>query len=218
MNTSLKEDQLLLYLRSQLCNFFPDCGSLANLNKVIPLALQKLDICFQGTKYCGNYCNGEIFFNHLNADQYLIFIYYCSNISFCVFIDVPLASKLFYLNKALHGFHCMYDTILPEVFVIVHGSGIVLGKAVYSNYLVICHGCTVGSNSKFESPNLGQFLMMYPNSSIIGNSVISNNCCISNGSFVNDEFVSSNSLVFGSSPNLVIKKNRRDRLSYFFSV
>jgi serine O-acetyltransferase len=218
MRTSLATDQLVNYLSAQLDSIFPDGGDTTDLNRVVPKALDRLEFCIERTCYAPYWDGQTCHFSHLNADQYTLFIYYCSHVAYSGNYSMKLASKLFYLNKVLHSFHCMYDTVLPDIFLVVHGSGIVLGKATYSNYVVFMHGCTIGANSTYELPRIGEYLLMYPNSTITGNCTIGSNVCISNGSHINDEILPANSLVFGSSPNLIVKSNRLDRLSHVFPI
>jgi len=218
METSIGIDNLTVYLGKQLEYFFPDQLSLENLHQVTTIALKRLTFCLENTCYTPYWRGGACHFSHLNADQYTIFVYYCSNVAYSHFGRIDLATKLFYLNKALHSFHCMFDTLLPDIFLVVHGAGTVLGKAVYSNFFVVMHGCTVGANSRFETPVLGEYLLMYPNSSITGNCQLGKNVCMSNGAHANDEIMPDNSLVFGSSPNLELKANRKDRLSHVYST
>jgi len=217
MKLNLSSDKLINYLARQLSFHFPDDADLNDLTDIVNIAIERLRFCFENTKYSPYWRNNFCYFDYLNADQYLVFLYFCSRSSFQL-NNINLATKFFYLNKVLHSFHCMYDTILPDIFLVVHGSGIVLGKAIYNNYSVFMHGCTVGANSKFEIPTLGKFLFMYPNSTITGNCFIDDNCCLSNGAHVNDEVLLPNSLVFGSSPHLTIKRNRRDRLSHVYEI
>ena len=216
MQISLEVNTLAQYVKRQLENNFPDGGDLFDLQKAIPSALERLEICFSGSNYALNWKDGECFFNHLNSDQYVVFIYFLSNVAFEEFENIELASKLFYLNKSLHSFHCMYDTRLPDVFLVLHGVGVVLGKAKYENYFAVTQNCTVGSNSDGIQPQIGESVIMYPGSSIIGRSVVKENTCIANGSFVNDECIERDSLVIGKSPNLIIKNNRKNRLNHMF--
>jgi serine O-acetyltransferase len=217
MQTSLSREEISKYLERQLITFFPDNQTYGILDNVVEYTLQKLQYNFQHIKLDYFWKNGAVYFNHLNADQYTIFVYYASNIAFEDFQNEKLASKLFYLNKILHGFHCMYDTKLPDIFLVIHGSGIVLGKAKYDDYFVVTHGVTVGSNSKWEAPTLGKRIVMYPNSSIIGNATISNDTCFSMGSRLMDIDTFPNSLVFGESPNIVLKKQKEAKIQIYFN-
>lgn len=218
MHTSLTTDKLIYYLSRQIQNSFPDDADLSDLERIVPRALTRTANCFEKTVYANNWQDDKCFFNHLNSDQYIIFLYFCSSVAYFDIKNPIIATKLFFLNKTLNNFHCMYDTILPDVFVIVHGSGIVLGKATYRNYISIMHGCTVGANSKGDTPTIGEYCLMFPNSSITGNSVIGKNSCISNGAFIYNTNISENSLVFGCSPNNIIKTNCSNRLAHVFNL
>ena len=218
MKTSIDAESLTAYLGKQLKFFFPDNGSLDDLNQITRLALTRLAFCIENTCYSPYWREDECYFNHLNADQYTIFVYYCSNVAYSSFGREDIATKLFYLNKVLHSFHCMFDTLLPDIFLVVHGAGTVLGKAVYSNFFVVMHACTVGANSRFETPTLGEYLLMYPNSSITGKCEVGKSVCLSNGAHANNECIPDNSLVFGSSPNLTIKTNPDDRLKHVYKT
>jgi serine O-acetyltransferase len=200
----------------QLNSFFPDKLYSKNISNVVKDAFLKTQANFQNIALAHYHLDGKLFFNHLNSDQYTVFLYYASYIAYEKYKDENLATKLFYLNKVLHQFHCMYNTKLPDIFVLIHGTGIVLGKAKYSNFLVLSQHCNVGANDKLEYPELSEKVIMYPNSSILGKSFIGENSCISNGAFVNNENIEENSLIFGRSPNLVKKNDKKERFAYFF--
>ena len=216
MQKSISTDGLVLYVRSQLNNFFPDNSSDKNLCQIIHEALIKVSFNFKHIALSHFYKNKKVYFNHLNADQYTVFIYYASNISYEKYNDINLATKLFLLNKVLHNFHCMYDTKLPDIFVLIHGTGIVLGKAEYADFLVLSQNCNIGANAEIKYPILSKHLILYPNSSIIGECIIGEYCCISNGAFVNNENIKSHKLIISRSPNLIIKDDNKNRFDYFF--
>ncbi|MEY8214238.1 MAG: hypothetical protein RPR97_07105 [Colwellia sp.] len=217
MITTLTKPELYKYLSFQLNAFFPDKTPLSKLEYIVDKALLKLQYCFAHVVTPSYSRDCEPMFNHLNSDHYTTFIYYCSNVAYqenCI----ELASKLFYLNKTLNSFHCMYDTELPDIFLVFHAAGTILGKAKYSNYFICLQGCTVGANADIEYPTLDEFVLMYPNSSIIGDSNIGKYSCIASGAFVNDSNVESNKLVIDRSPNLIIKESKKDRFSAFFKI
>ncbi|WP_418181132.1 hypothetical protein ACNSOL_05230 [Aliarcobacter lanthieri] len=215
IKSNLKSKELVKYLKKQLNNYFPDLKRINNLADIIKKALKKVEFNFEHIALPYYRKDGLPYFNYLNVDHYTVFIYYCSNIAYEK-NDINLASKLFYLNKVLHSFHCMYDTKLPDIFIVCHGGGTVLGKAEYSNYFVVTQGCTVGANAKIEYPKLGKNIIMYPNSSILGNSIISNNVICSNNSIVLNKNINSNSLIVGQHPNTETKKVNNDIFSQFF--
>lgn len=215
MIQTLNNENLLKYLTKQLSNHFPDEEEIKDLDIVIGKALERLQYNFEHIALSHYFKYDKPFFNHLNADHYTVFIYYCSNIAYKRG-DIDLASKLFYLNKILHSFHCMYDTKLPDIFIVCHGVGTVLGKAKYSNYFVVTQGCTVGANAKLEYPKLSEYFVMYPNSLILGNSEISKYVISSNNSMVLNKNINSNSLIVGQHPNNEIKNINLNIFSQFF--
>ena len=84
-----------------------------------------------------------------------------------------------------------------------------MGRAEYSDFFSFSQGCTVGNN-KGIYPTFGTSVFMLSNSKVIGDCVIGDNVIISAGTYIKDASIPSNSLVFGESPNLIIKENRED--------
>jgi|TARA_B110001450_G_C17664344_1_gene498806 serine O-acetyltransferase len=215
MNATLSSRMLVEYLRRQLDNHFPDSSSLMCLDQVVSTALTRVEICFSAVSMESYSANGDPFLNHLNADHYTIFLYYCSNTAFNLG-ETKTASKLFYLNKVLHSFHCMYDTILPDIFVVVHGVGTVLGKATYNDYFVVTQGCTVGANGDHQYPVIEDRVIMYPNSLILGDSHVHANTVVANNSVLLNVDIPANSLAFGVSPSCSSKPSKSNRIGQFF--
>ena len=54
-------------------------------------------------------------------------------------------------------------------------------------------------------PIIGENVRMYANSSILGNCIIGRNVQVGAGAIVKNQDVPDNSIVFGQSPNLIIK-------------
>lgn len=109
----------------------------------------------------------------------------------------------------MHSVDWFYTVDLPIHFLCEHPLGSVLGRAQYGDWLLVYQGTTVGGNIKEDVlyyPKIGNNVIMFANSTVIGQSIIGDNVVISAGArIVNDE-VPSNSIVFGESPNLVIKE------------
>jgi serine O-acetyltransferase len=115
-----------------------------------------------------------------------------------------LKDKFYYLNKILHSVDIYAEVELPPVFFFEHPLGLVLGRAEYGNNFFAMQGCTVGGN-KGKYPIIGENVKMYSNSKIVGNSKIGNNVWLSANVYVKDTDIPDNSIVFGSSPYLIIK-------------
>ena len=87
-----------------------------------------------------------------------------------------------------------------------------MGRANYSNKFFFYQGCTVGGN-KGKYPSIGENVIMYANATMIGETKIGNNVIISTGAIIKDEYIPSNSIVFGQSPNLIIKQKNESDIS-----
>ena len=159
--------------------------------------------------------NGETYFNPFHSGQYSIFLYYLSN---SVFSHYPrertLADRIYYLNKALNAVDLFYEVELPKIFFVDHPLGSVMGRAKYGNYFSFAQNCTVGNN-KGIYPVIGENVRMMSGATILGNCTIENDVIISANSYVKDIDIPSCSIVFGTSPNLVIKSKDE---SYFKNV
>jgi len=125
-----------------------------------------------------------------------------------------IADKIYYLNKMLNAANLFYAIELPSIWSCEHPVGSVMGRAKYNDYFLFYQGYTVGGNrkgNKLEYPVIGSYVTMYSNSKILGDSYIGNNVILAANSYVINETVPDNSIVFGQSPNLVIKKNLKMR-------
>ncbi|HZP83014.1 MAG TPA: hypothetical protein VFB21_15345 [Chthonomonadaceae bacterium] len=215
MVTVLTEEEQIRYLIRQLESFFPDGRSLENVAPVVRRALERVEVCFRSINLPGYSREGTACFNYLHTDQYAAFLYLASNTAWKDFEDVTLASKLFALNKALNGIVCMYDTILPDIFLLMHTVGIVLGKADYSNYLVVAQNVTVGTDRGCR-PTLREGVVLFGGSCIVGNTILHNDVSVSANSFVSHETIPAHSVVAGRSPSLTIKPARRTLADVYF--
>ena len=170
LQLSLPKDEWPRYVARQLEHFFPD-GRMpekdALFARAVDRALERVEHCFRHVALTAYNREGATWFSHLHADQYTVFLWFVSNEVWKLFEDDGIASRLFCLNKALNGIMCMYDAGMPDVFLILHGCGTVLGKAGYSDYFVCCHGCTVGAVYG-EYPILGKGVAMAPYSTVVG--------------------------------------------------
>lgn len=211
LELSLSPGKLAAYTARQLEAFFPD-GAPDNPGwpDLVAMALVRLERCFSGIRqaYYRDQV-GRARFNHLNTDQYAAYLYLLANTVNRQSGDATLASKLYALNKALHGLDVYYEVELPEVFAFVHPVGTVIGRAAYGNFLCVYQGCTIGGDLEGNHPELGEGVVMFGGSRIIGKARIGDNCLLSAGSVVMGETVPGNSAIFGSSPNLIRKPTPR---------
>lgn len=210
MITSLAPDALAAYVAAQMSHFFPDrTVSGAALQGFVNGALERMDhnLSHQNRKYARE--GNDVRFDHLHTDQYAAFLYYLSNTIFRLDGDRTLAAKGYALNKALHSLDVFYEVELPPVFVLHHAVGTVLGRASYGNFLFVYQQCLVGVGADGDAPVLGDGVILFGGSSVIGKCRLGSNVWISAGSLVLDTDVPDDSVVFGRSPETVIKSARR---------
>lgn len=216
MQTSLRPADLVDYVARQANHFFPDNAPLvaAQLRPAVEQALQCLESCFVRMKL-KSYNAGGARFNHLHSDQYLMFLWFVSR-ELWRNGHAGAAAKLYLLNKALHAFDCMYDTQLPDNFVVFHGVGTVLGKARYSEYLVVFQGCTVGAN-RDKYPVLGRGLGMGAGASIVGDCRVGDDVSVGMGTTIIDTDISDGMVAhFSRQGGLVLRPARASLASEYF--
>jgi serine O-acetyltransferase len=211
MKTSLPAPELASYAARQMSAFFPDrTVEGAALGPFVADALGRLERCFASIRQKYYQDESGPVFDHRNTDQYASFLYFLGNSIFRREGDLALASKAYALNKALHALDVFYEVELPEIFAFQHPVGTVLGRGSYSNYFFVYQRCSIGANLKGEYPRLGEGVVMYGGSAIIGDACVEGNCWLSIDTVVMDEDVPRDSVVFRRSPTLVVKETKRD--------
>ena len=115
------------------------------------------------------------------------------------------------LNKALSACEIFYEVDLPDIFLLEHPVGTVMGRGKFSDYFFFLQNCTVGANDNLY-PELGERVIMLAGSKVLGTCHIGNNVIISANTYVKDEDIPDDCIVFGSSPNLTIKPGHKDKI------
>ncbi len=217
MRLSMTQENLVVYVATQVDKFFPDGNiSRAPLNQNVNETLERVENCFNHIKV-KNYHNGhEVLFNHLHSDQYATFLYFLSNTIWQKTSDAQLASKFYLLNKVLHSIELFYEIMLPDIFLLAHPVGSILGHANYSDYLVVFQHCTVGTNIEFKHPTLDKGIVLFGGSTILGDSHIGSNTWIQIGTRIMDKDVPNNQIVFGVHPNVSHKATTRSVFEQYF--
>ena len=210
MATSLNRSDLLNYTLKQVYNFFPDSK---NYNKKDIISsfnttMERIEYCFSKIRNKYFFQNNDVLFNHLHGDQYSMFLYILSNTLYKNNYDLTLCEKLFLLNKSLFSLDAFYEIELPEIFLFVHPLGTVLGRAKYSNYLIVYQRCNIGSNHDIY-PELGEHLTLHPGASILGKCHIGRNVKIATDGLVIDKNIE-NDIVYIGNPKNYIKKSLTD--------
>lgn len=152
----------------------------------------------------------EAYFNPFHSVQWMIFLYYLAHSIFKKGSLTMICDKLYYLNKLMNGLDLFYAVEMPEHFGAEHPVGSVMGRANYGDNFFFYQGCTVGGTHQKDGtiayPVIGHNVSMFANSGILGRCHIGTNVKIGAGTLVKNEDVPDDSLVFGQSPNLIIKK------------
>ena len=157
-------------------------------------------------------------FNVLQSSQHTIFLYYLSNTIWKRSGDTAAPTRLFLMNKAFNGIDLFYEIAMPEVFYIGHSPGIVLAKATYGNYLVLYQNSTVGRH-KDQIPVIGDRVVLYPNTAIIGRSVVEDDTVVSQGVSVVNKHVPKGSMAFAGAPGeLTFRPAPADLLGEYFRL
>ena len=199
MKFSIPSGQLLRNISVTLHRSLPDNVNEEEALKCIMAAgLERLECCFSQIhrKYYEDV--GEPTFDHLNSDHMASLLYFLSNQAVVQGLDT-LGFKLAYLNKIMHGLDLYPNVILPEVFLLIHPLGTVLGRATYGNFLVVYQGVTVGSTGT-DYPFLGEGTVLFSGTQVLGPVKSGRNVVYGANSMVIGGEVPDNSLVVGRYP------------------
>ena len=209
--TSISSIELANYVAFQCNNFFPDNKKIIthHLIDYVKNVLDKIEFCFQHVKLEYYNKNNHPFFNFLNGDHYCIFLSYLTRYIYVKSENINLASKIFLLNKSLHGIDSFYGISLPDIFIVCHPIGTVLGNAQYNDKMIFYQNVTVGSTSKGIFPKFSTETILYSNSSVIGDCRIGKNVIIGANSSVINLDVQDDSVVLGNYPNNRIIKSKK---------
>lgn len=204
MILSLPKARLAKYVQGQLGSLFPDGYNADSLGTYLNDTLDRLATCFTAIADAHYWRGGETFFNHLNSNQYAMFLYLLSNTIHRRTDRLSLCDKLFLLNKALYGIDAFYEVELPGIFLFSHAGGTVLGRAQYSDYFLVYQQCTVGSARAPEKagrgvfPVLGRHVSLYAGAAILGACQIGDNCKISTQSVIINKKLKPNTIYRGT--------------------
>ena len=152
----------------------------------------------------------------MNSDHFAMFLYYLSNSIWRETKNDELCTKLFYLNKVMHGLDLFYSVSMPDIFLLVHPVGSVLGNAHYENYFVCYQNCTIGADSAY--PSFAEGCVLYAHSSVIGNCHIGKNVRFGAYSFIINTDIPDNVTVLGQYPNHRILAAKRNVLDDIFRI
>lgn len=143
--------------------------------------------------------------NPFHANTYCVFLYWMSRF-FSENGQKNIADKIYYLNKMLNSVDLYHEIKLPNIWLCEHPLGTVIGRGIFGDKFFFMQRCGIGHN-KGIYPLIGNNVRMFFDSKIIGNSHIGNNVVVAATTYIKDQNVPDNVIVFGQSPKLVFKPN-----------
>jgi serine O-acetyltransferase len=209
MELTLSRSQLSSYIHHLLQVHFPDGREVA----VWPAssfshALHRIEHCFSRIERKYYQREGRVLFDHLNADHMASLIYVLGNTIWRETCREDLPTRLYYLNKIMHGLDLFYSVQMPDIFLLVHPLGTVLGSATYGDYLVVYQNCTVGAVTD-TYPTFGTGTVLYARSTVLGDSQVGDNVVFAANSLIRDVDIPSNTLVLGNYPKHRLVDNKK---------
>jgi len=199
---------LIGLIQKQLSLFLITDQEIKKINDILDKVIDRTEYCFAASdnKYYSK--DSKTFFNPFHSGQWCIFLYFLSNTLYRKDTsNRVICDKIYYLNRMLNSADLFYEVTLPDIFMLDHPLGAVIGRAQIGNYFSFSQGCTIGNN-KGIFPVLGENVRMLSNSKIIGKSNISDNVIVAANTYIKDQDIEPNVIVFGVSPNLIIKRKK----------
>lgn len=133
---------------------------------------------------------------------------------------VPCQISCISYARMLHSVD-LYSAILPPHIYFEHPVGTVMGRSPsqLGDYLTILQGVTLGGSRKKDGtlayPVVGSHVIFYSHSTLVGDSSVGDYSVLSTGCCVINDSIPAHSLVFGTSPNLVVKTLDEERYWQF---
>ncbi|AWK61917.1 serine O-acetyltransferase [Helicobacter cinaedi PAGU611] len=211
--------KVLLLVQGQIDVFFSRLDSLKLESSDVKRALDAFWRC--NKQICLKYYETQLSIEDFyHTDKYATFLYFLSH-SLYKADKAKLATKVYYLNKILHGIDIYYEICLPEVFYLTHPVGSVFGRAGYGNYLCVYQNCTIGGDTRDGEicyPTLGEGVVLCASSKVIGKCQVGDNVIFGANAFIINTDVPSNSIVVGSYPHHRILPSNHNVLKEFFGI
>lgn len=213
---TLPKSEIEKAISRQLQSFFPPLSieETQVIEESLAVVIPKCEYNFAHSenKYFSSEKDGRRItrFDAFHSIQWMTLLYYLSHELYLR--KSNLCDKVYYLNKIMHSVDLFYAIELPQVWSAEHPLGTVMGRAKYSNGFFFYQGCTVGGTKDNDGniyyPVIEENVRMYSNSSILGNCHIGKGAQIGAGAIVKNQDVPAGSIVFGQSPNLIIKYSK----------
>jgi len=162
------------------------------------------------TKYFVNSATGNARFSATHYSGHVLILYQLSRECFLQGRN-DLAEKIYFLNISTTATDLFYEIDLPIRTGCDHPLGSIIGRAVFdeNSSLFFTQSCNIGNNIDASGtpiyPEVLGKLFMYPRSTIIGQCTLRGSVILANGTYVKDHGILEDVVVFGSSPQLILK-------------
>ena len=155
--------------------------------------------------------NGIAILRVAHNAQYTIFLYHLSRALFLQNRRSE-ADRIYALLRMASGIDLYYEVVLPEWWTCDHPLGSVIGRGQFEteSSFVFTQNCNIG-NSNGIYPKIAGNLIMFPNSSLLGDTKMAGNVILANGAYVIDAGELNDCLVYGRSPDLTVKPLSSER-------
>lgn len=200
----------------QLHSFWPKVDEDVILSS-IPEAIQAIKKNYEGLPNKRLFNGSDVLFSPYMSVQWMNFLYRLSHVIYKNGGGIS-AEQVYYLNKIMHGIDWFYTINLPIHFHCEHPLGSVLGRAEYGDYFFVYQGPTVeGNRSKgvLSYPKIGNNVILFANATVLGDTKLGSNVVVSAGKQIVNDVVPDNSIVFGKSPELIIKEKTESEIKRY---
>src|SRR4051812_30316505 len=103
MRLSMPSSELAKYFSTQIEHLFPDGNAVrTDIQQILDYSLDRLHFCFRHVAFSRYNFQGDTVYSHLYADHNIVLYWLLANSAFTQLQNSNLASKFYYLNKAMH--------------------------------------------------------------------------------------------------------------------
>lgn len=217
MKLSMEKRQLINYTKRQLDFYLPDGYEIPEklLEDSVEIALGRCEKCFRHILLPGYCKKGEAFFYHLHQDQHATFLYFLGNTVWKEYGEKQFCDKLMNLTRILHGFLLSYKCQMPDVFILGHPAGSIIGNAIYSDGLYISQNVTINTHTDSNGNidlKIGKGCLLGAGAKVIGNQTIGDRVSIGVDALIYNQAVENDSVCLrDKSGKVIIRKRKREK-------
>jgi len=200
----------------QVSNYWTEIDK-SSIISAVPRALYFMEENYRYSPNKRFWDDKDVIFSPYVSVQWMIFLYRLSH-ELYLNGEIKSADQVYYLNKIMHSNDWFYAIDLPVHFQCEHPIGSVLGRAKYGDYFFIYQGTTVGGNrthGELFYPTIGNNVILFANATVLGDTHIGNNVIISSGTYIINQKIPDNCIVFGKSPDIIIKEKSEKEIKTY---